>query len=93
VLAEPAAGELFVACGGSPQPVRKIALAVTRACGIEGNIEVVPLDQAPRDARPDGRLPGVGSACRLDQGHPLLRLERAPAVDFDEIFSGSYLST
>jgi len=29
-----------------PSRFRKIALAVTRACGIEGNIEVVPLDQA-----------------------------------------------
>jgi nucleoside-diphosphate-sugar epimerase len=93
VLAEPAAGELFVACGGSPQPVRKIALAVTRACGIEGNIEVVPLDQARATLGP------MADCLVLDQRVGSTKATRyfgwsahQPSI-FDEIFSGSYLST
>jgi nucleoside-diphosphate-sugar epimerase len=92
VLAEPAAGELFVACGGSPQPVRKIALAVTRACGIEGSIDVVPLDQARATLGP------MADCLVLDQRVGSTKATRyfgwsahQPSI-FDEIFSGSYLS-
>ncbi len=92
VINEPAAGELFVACGGMPQPVRKIALAVTRACGIEGKIEFIPLEQARAALGPmadclvlDQRV-GSTKATRYFGWSP-----RRPSIFF-EIFSGSYLS-
>ncbi|MGD0578011.1 MAG: NAD-dependent epimerase/dehydratase family protein [Bryobacteraceae bacterium] len=91
-LNEPAAGELFVACCGLPQPVRKIALAVTRACGIEGKIDFIPLDQARAHLGPmadclvlDQRV-GSTKATRYFGWSP-----RRPSIFF-EIFSGSYLS-
>jgi hypothetical protein len=83
---------LFVACGGSPQPVRKIALAVTRTCGIEGRIDVVPLDQARAALGP------MADCLVLDQRVGSTKATRyfgwsahRPSI-FDEIFSGSYLS-
>ena len=92
VLNEPAAAELFVACTGVPQPVRKIALAVSRACGIEGKIDLMPLDQARAALGPmadclvmDQRV-GSTKATRYFGWSP-----RRPSIFF-EIFSGSYLA-
>jgi len=92
IAAEPAPGELFVACAGTPQPVRKIALAVTKACGIEGKIEAVPFPQA-RDVF------GPAADCMaLDQKVASTKAVRffgwqaqRPSI-FDEIFAGSYLN-
>ncbi len=91
VVADPAAGELFVACGGMPQPVRKIALAVTKACGIDGKVERLPLDRARQVFGP------VADCMAMDQKVASTKATRFfgwtakhPSI-FDEIFSGSYL--
>ncbi len=92
VVAGPAAGELFVACGGMPQPVRKIALAVTKTCGIEGKVERLPLDRARQVFGP------MADCMALDQKVASTKAARFfgwtakhPSI-FDEIFSGSYLN-
>ncbi|MDR3717903.1 MAG: NAD-dependent epimerase/dehydratase family protein [Bryobacteraceae bacterium] len=91
IVAEPAAGELFVACGGVAQPVRKIALAVTKACGILGKVECVPFPQAREVFGP------AADGMALDQKIASTKAARFfgwmakhPSI-FDEIFSGSYL--
>lgn len=92
IVADPAAGELFVACGGMPQPVRKIALAVTKACGIEGKVERLPMDRAREVFGP------VADCMAMDQKVASTKATRffgwtakRPSI-FDEIFSGSYLN-
>lgn len=45
-LEQPYSGELFLACGGMPQPVKKIALAVASACGIPDKVESISLEEA-----------------------------------------------
>jgi nucleoside-diphosphate-sugar epimerase len=45
-VAEPQRGELFLATGGMPQQVKKIALAVARQCGLEGKVASIPVEQA-----------------------------------------------
>lgn len=92
VVADAAAGELFVACGGVPQPLHKIALAVTRACGVMGKVEHLP----PAQARE--RFGPMADCMALDQKVASTKAARFygwtakhPSV-FDEIFSGSYLS-
>jgi len=88
----PAPGELFVACAGLPQPVRKIALAVTRACGIEGKIEFIPVEKARgtigsmADCLVMNQLVASTKATRYFGWNP-----RRPSIFF-EIFSGSYLA-
>jgi nucleoside-diphosphate-sugar epimerase len=91
IVADPAAGELFVACGGVPQPVRKIALAVTKACGILGKVEPVPFPQAREVFGP------AADCMALDQRIASTKavrffgwMAKHPSI-FDEIFSGSYL--
>jgi nucleoside-diphosphate-sugar epimerase len=91
VVADPAAGELFVACSGMPQPLRKIALAVTRACGIEGNVERLPLPVAHEVFGP------IADCMAMDQKVASTKAARffgwtakRPSI-FEEIFSGSYL--
>jgi nucleoside-diphosphate-sugar epimerase len=90
VVADPAAGELFVACGGVPQPVRKIALAVSKACGIMGKVECVPFPQAREVFGP------AADCMALDQKIASTKavrffgwMAKHPSI-FDEIFSGSY---
>ena len=90
-VAHPAAGELFVACGGTPQPVRKIALAVTKACGIEGKVERLPMDRAREVFGP------VADCMAMDQKVASTKATRffgwtakRPSI-FDEIFYGSYV--
>jgi nucleoside-diphosphate-sugar epimerase len=91
-VANPAAGELFVACGGMPQPLRKIALAVTKACAIEGNVERLSLPIARELFGP------VADCMAMDQKVASTKAARffgwtakRPSI-FEEIFSGSYLS-
>ena len=90
-LAEPAAGELFIATGGMPQPVKKIALAVAKACGVDGRVESLPLDEARRQMGP------MADCLAMDNKVGSTKAARFfgwtvkhPSV-FDEIFSGSYL--
>jgi nucleoside-diphosphate-sugar epimerase len=90
-VADPAAGELFVACGGMPQPLRKIALAVTRSCGIDGKVERLPLPEARE------RFGLVTDCMAMDQKIASTKATRffgwtakRPSI-FEEIFSGSYL--
>jgi nucleoside-diphosphate-sugar epimerase len=92
VVANPAAGELFVACGGMPQPLRKIALAVTKACGIERKVERLPLPVARELFGP------VADCMSMDQKVASTKAARFfgwavkhPSI-FEEIFSGSYQS-
>jgi nucleoside-diphosphate-sugar epimerase len=91
VVADPAAGELFVACGGMPQPLYKIALAVTRSSGIDGNVERLPFPQARQ------RFGLVADCLAMDQKVASTKATRffgwtakRPSI-FEEIFSGSYL--
>jgi nucleoside-diphosphate-sugar epimerase len=91
VVADPAAGELFVACGGTPQPLHKIALAVTKSCGIDGKVERLPLPQARE------RFGPVADCMAMDQRIASTKATRffgwtakRPSI-FEEIFSGSYL--
>jgi nucleoside-diphosphate-sugar epimerase len=91
VVADPAAGELFVACGGTPQPLGKIALAVTKSCGIDGKVERLPLPQARE------RFGPVADCMAMDQKIASTKAARffgwtakRPSI-FEEIFSGSYL--
>ena len=93
VVAGPVAGELFVACGGMPQPVRKIALAVAKACGIEGRVERLPLPRAREVFGP------VADCMAMDQKVASTKAARffgwtakRPSI-FEEIFSGSYLAS
>jgi nucleoside-diphosphate-sugar epimerase len=87
MIEEPAAGEAFVACGGMPQPVRKIALAVARSCGLEGRVESVPIEQARAE------LGSLADCLALDQKIGSTKAARyfgwtvrQPSV-YDEIFA------
>jgi nucleoside-diphosphate-sugar epimerase len=89
-MASPAPGELFITCGGMPQPVKKIAAAVAQACGIEGKIEHVDLEAAR------ARLGPMADCLAMDLKAGSTKAARffgwkveRPSV-FDEIFSGSY---
>ena len=93
IVADPAAGELFAACGGAPQPLRKIALAVTKACGVEGKVERLPLPAAREFFGP------IADCMVLDQKVGSTKATRffgwtakRPSI-FDEIFSGSYATS
>lgn len=91
-IEEPAAGELFIACGGMPQPVKKIALAVAKACGIEGRVEAVSVEAAKAEMGPVAEC--LGMDCRAGSTKAARFFGwtvRRPSV-FDEIFSGSYLA-
>lgn len=89
-VAEPAHGELFITCGGMPQPVKKIASAVAQACGIEGKVESTPLEAAR------ARLGPMADCLAMDLKAGSTKAARffgwkveKPSV-FDEIFAGSY---
>jgi nucleoside-diphosphate-sugar epimerase len=91
-VTEPYAGELFIACGGMPQPVGKIARAVAKACGIEGKVESIPVETARQAMGP------VADCLVMDLKAGSTKAARffgwtvrKPNI-FDEIFSGSYLS-
>lgn len=45
-IEEPAPGELFIACGGMPQVVRKLAEAAARSVGPDVRVEFVPVEKA-----------------------------------------------
>lgn len=49
---QPAGGEVFVACGGMPQLVRKMAQAAASACGPETRVECVPIEEARKTMGP-----------------------------------------
>ena len=91
-VTEPAQGELFIACGGMPQPVGKIARAVAKTCGVDGKIELIPLETARAQMGP------LADCLALDCKAGSTKAARyfgwtvrKPSI-FDEIFSGSYLS-
>jgi len=90
-IESPAPGEMFIACGGMPQPVRKIALAVAKACGIEGRVESIPVEAARQ------RMGPIADCLAMDLKAGSTKAARffgwtvrRPSI-FDEIFSGSYL--
>jgi nucleoside-diphosphate-sugar epimerase len=93
VIAEPAAGELFVACGGMPQPLKKIALAVAKACRVDGKVQCIPIDQARAEMGP------MADCLAMDQRVGSTKAVRyfgwtvrKPSI-FDEIFGGTYLAS
>jgi nucleoside-diphosphate-sugar epimerase len=51
-IEEPAPGELFIACGGMPQVVRKMAEAAARSVGPDVRVESVPLETARASVGP-----------------------------------------
>lgn len=90
--AEPAAGEIFIACGGMPQPMRKIALAVAKAAGAEGKIEGRPLAQAQEQwgAAIAGCLAMDSKAASTKAARFFGWTVRHASI-YDEIFYGSYV--
>jgi nucleoside-diphosphate-sugar epimerase len=91
-IAEPAAGEVFITCGGMPQPAKKIALAVAKAAGIEGRLEFVPLPVAREQMGPIADC--IAMDCKTGSTKAARFFGwtvRHPSI-FDEIFSGSYLN-
>ncbi len=90
-LEEPAPGELFIACGGMPQQVKQIALAVAAACGIEGKAESVPLEAARERMGPIADCLAMDSRAGSTKPARFFGWSvRRPSI-FDEIFRGSYL--
>lgn len=94
-VTEPAAGELFIACGGMPQPVEKIARAVAKACGLEppleSRVEPIPLEQARAEMGPLADC--LAMDCRAGSTKAARFFGwtvRKPSI-FEEILSGSYL--
>jgi nucleoside-diphosphate-sugar epimerase len=90
--AEPAAGELFIVTGGMPQPVKKIAAAVAKVCGIEGKVEHISIEEARKT------MGAIADCWAMDCRAGSTKAARffgwtvrKPSI-FDEIFSGSYLS-
>jgi nucleoside-diphosphate-sugar epimerase len=91
-IAEPAAGEVFITCGGMPQPAKKIALAVAKASGIEGKLEFIPLPAAREQMGPIADC--IAMDCKTGSTKAARFFGwtvRHPSI-FDEIFSGSYLN-
>jgi nucleoside-diphosphate-sugar epimerase len=92
MVENPCGGELFLATGGMPQPVKKVALAVAKACGVEGRVESVALEQARAEMGP------VADCLAMDQKAGSTKAARffgwsvrKPSI-FEEIFTGSYLT-
>jgi nucleoside-diphosphate-sugar epimerase len=86
----PAGGQLFVACGGMPQQVNRIAEAVAEACGAPGKVEHVPLEAGRAQMGPMADC--LAMSCKAGSTKPARFFGwtvRHPSV-FDEIASGSY---
>ena len=91
-VTNPPAGELFIACGGMPQPVGKIARAVAKACGLDGKVEMIPVDAARAQMGPLADC--LAMDCKAGSTKAARYFGwtvRKPSI-IDEIFSGSYLS-
>lgn len=91
-VTQPAAGELFIACGGMPQTVNKIARAVAKACGLEGKVETIPVEAARAQLGPIADC--LAMDCKAGSTKAARYFGwtvRKPSI-FDEIFTGSYLS-
>lgn len=92
-ILKPAAGELFVTCGGMPQQVNRFAEAVAEACGIPGKVEHVPVEEARQQMGPIADC--LAMTCKAGSTKPARFfgwIVRRPSV-FDEIASGSYLDS
>jgi nucleoside-diphosphate-sugar epimerase len=91
-VTNPAAGELFIACGGMPQPLEKIARAVVKACGGGAQVRRVPLEEARQQMGPLADC--LAMDCRAGSTKAARYFGwavRKPSV-FDEILSGSYVA-
>jgi len=89
-LENPASGELFIACAGMPQPVKRIAHAVAQAAGIDGKVAFIPVEQARATM---GLLAdGLALDCRAGSTKAVRFFGWPPKVPyiFDEIERGSY---
>jgi len=89
-LVEPAPGELFITCGGMPQPVKKIALAVAQACGIEGKVESIDLEAARARLGPRADCLAMDLKAGSTKAARFFGWKVEKPSVFDEIFSGSY---
>lgn len=90
-IAEPSGGELFITCGGMPQPVKKIALAVAKAAGVEGKVEILPIEEARKRFGPRADCLAMDNKAGSTKAARFFGWTvKRPSV-FDEIFSGSYL--
>ncbi len=88
----PAGGQLFVACGGMPQQVNRIAEAAAEVCGVPGKVEHVPIEAARAQMGPMADC--LAMSCKAGSTKPARFFGwtvRHPSV-FDEIASGSYLA-
>ncbi|MBI5282057.1 MAG: NAD-dependent epimerase/dehydratase family protein [Candidatus Solibacter usitatus] len=91
-VTSPAPGELFIACGGMPQTTGKIARAVAEACGIEGKVELIPVETARQQLGPLADCLAMDLKAGSTKAARFFGWTvRKPSI-FDEIFSGSYLS-
>lgn len=89
-VAEPAAGELFITCGGMPQPVKKIALAVAQQAGVDGKVECLPLEDARKHFGPLAECFAMDNRAASTKAARFFGWTvRHPSV-FDEIESGGY---
>lgn len=91
-VTNPAPGELFIACGGMPQPVEKIARAVAKACGVAGQVRQIPIVEARRQMGPlaDCLAMDCRAASTKAARYFGWRVNK-PSV-FEEILRGSYVS-
>ena len=90
-VTNPAAGELFIACGGMPQPLEKIARAVAKACGGGVAVRQIPLAEARQQMGPLADC--LAMDCRAASTKAARYFGwavRKPSV-FEEILGGSYL--
>ena len=75
-----------------PQPVGKIARAVAKACGVDGKVELIPVETARTQMGPLADC--LAMDCKAGSTKAARYFGwtvRQPSI-FDEIFSGSYLS-
>ncbi len=89
-LQRPAAGQVFVTCGGMPQQVNRIAEAVAEACGVPGKVEHIPVEAARQQMGPMADC--LAMTCKAGSTKPARFfgwIVRRPSV-FDEIASGCY---
>ena len=90
-VTNPASGELFIACGGMPQPLEKIARAVAKACGGGIPVRQIPLAEARQQMGPLADC--LAMDCRAASTKAARYFGwavRKPSV-FEEILGGSYL--
>jgi nucleoside-diphosphate-sugar epimerase len=90
VVAEAPRGELFLACAGMPQPMKRIAHAIAKAAGVEGQVEFIPVETARQSMGPVADC--LAMDCKAGSTKAIRFFGWAPKTPyiFDEIERGSY---